>query len=242
MSRVRLLAWLGLAGVVAATSGCMAQRLSVAKDLAAHAEAFSTAPEQPERRLLLVGDSTGVGTGATHPRDSVAGRIARAHPNWLIDNQAENGAKFADVAEQLRAANKRYDLVLVLAGGNDVIRLTPAVRLRENIATTVRLAQAHANVVVLMPSGNVGHAPFFPPPISWLMSRRSKQLHAVVEQIAQESGARYVRLLEPPETDPFALQPNLMHAADGLHPSSRGYAQWYDELVRQGGLAPEPAH
>ncbi len=238
MTRPRLIAWLALAGAVAATSGCMAHRLSVAKDLAAHAERFTAAPEHAERRMLVVGDSTGLGTGADSARDSVPGRIGAAHPRWLIDNLAQNGAKYADVAVQLESVQKRYDLVLVIAGGNDVMRLTSADRMRQDIAQVVRLAQGHAPTVVLMPMGNVGHAPFFFPPVSWLMSRRSKELHAMVQQIASESGARYVRLLQPAATDPFALQPKQMHAADGLHPSSQGYAQWFEELEAQGGLSP----
>lgn len=240
MKNTRLLGWLALAGVVAVTTGCVAQRLSVAKDLVAKSSPFTAAPDQPQRRLLVVGDSTGVGTGANRPQDSVAGLIAAAHPTWLIANRAENGAKYEDVAAQLRAEQKRYDLVLVMGGGNDVMRMTPADELRASIASVVRLSQARAPVVVLMPMGNVGHAPFFPPPVSWLMSSRSKALHAMVQQIAQESGARYVRLLEPAATDPFALDPERMHAGDGLHPSTDGYAQWFQELERQGGLAPAP--
>ena len=240
MKSTRLMAWLAAAGVVAVTTGCVVQRLSVAKDLADQATPFEAAVEQPTRRLLVVGDSTGVGTGAAQPRASVAGLIAAAHPTWLVHNRAENGAKFEDVVRQLKAVQKRYDLVLVLAGGNDVIRLTPADELQASIASTVRLAQARASVVVLMPSGDVGHSPFFPPPVSWLMSRRSKALHAMVQQIASESGARYVRLLQPANTDPFALEPQRMHAADGLHPSGDGYAQWFEQLEAQGGLAPAP--
>ena len=242
MTRPRLIAWIALASAVVATSGCMAHRLSVGKDLAAHAERFAAAPEQPQRRILVVGDSTGLGTGADSANDSIPGRIGAAHPQWLVDNLAENGAKYADVATQLESTHKRYDLVLVIAGGNDVMRFTPADRLRQDIKRSVHLAQGHAPVVVLMPMGNVGHAPFFFPPVSWLMSRRSKQLHAMVQQSASESGARYVRLLQPAETDPFALHPKTMHAADGLHPSSQGYAQWFEELQAQGGLAPAAVH
>ena len=241
MKKIRLLALLAFAGVIVATTGSVSKRLSVSSKLAAEAEPFSAHPRQPERRILVVGDSTGVGTGAARPQDSVAGRISADHPRWLIDNLAENGAKMEDVIAQLHAAQKRYDLVLVLAGGNDVIRLTPADELRANIASVVRLAQARAPVVVLMPSGNVGHSPFFPPPVSWFMARRSKALHAMIQRSAHESGARYVRLLQPPEHDPFALEPKRMHAADGLHPSSDGYAQWFEALVRQGGLAASPS-
>ncbi len=241
MNKTRLLTLFAVAGAIAATTGCVGSRIAASQKLAEQAEPFSARPEQHERRILVVGDSTGVGTGAARPEDSVAGRISSDHPTWLIDNRAANGAKFEDVVGQLEVVQKRYDLVLVLAGGNDVIRLTSADKLRRDISRAVQLAQGHAPVVVLMPSGNVGHAPFFFPPVSWLMSDRSKALHVTMQQVASESGARYVRLLEPPETDPFALEPKTMNAEDGLHPSSKGYAQWYSELVKQGGLVFAPA-
>lgn len=240
MKNTRLVAWFAVAGAVTVASRYVAKKLSISKKLAEQAVAFSSAPSMPLRRILVVGDSTAVGTGATQPQASVPGRMAAAHPDWLIDNHAQNGAKFEDVVGQLKRLPKRYDLVLVLAGGNDVIRLTSASALRRAVASAVRLAQAHAPVVVLMPSGNVGHAPFFPPPLDWFMSIRSKTLHAIVQQVARESGARYVRLLQPAERDVFALEAKRMHAADGLHPSNDGYGQWFKELVRQGALEDAP--
>ena len=46
----------------------------------------------------------------------------------------------------------------------------------------------------------------------------------------------YVRLLKPRDQDPFVTRSQELNAADGLHPSSAGYAEWYRELVAQGGL------
>lgn len=240
MKKTRLIALATATGFGTVSAGFIARRIQISRKLADQATPFTAQPESPGRKVLIVGDSTAVGTGASRPEDSVAGRIAAHNPTWQIDNQAENGAKFDGVVRQLEAVHKRYDAVLVLAGGNDVIRLTPSGKLRALTARAVALAQSHAPVVVLMPSGNVGHAPFFIPPLSWLMSRRSKMLHATIARVAQETGARYVRLLEPRARDAFALQSQTMHAEDGLHPSSKGYAHWYSELMRQGGLESTP--
>ena len=168
--------------------------------------------------------------------DGALGLIAADHPDWQIHNLAANGAKFADVLQQLQRAPAGYDQVLVLAGGNDVMRFTGMDQLREQLAQTVALARQRATRVVLMPCGNVGHAPFFMPPVSWLMSWRSRQLHALVAALAQRTGSVYVRLLKPADTDPFVAQPDVLNAADGLHPSDAGYRQWYAELRAQGGL------
>ena len=234
----RIPLYVALAAGVLLITACSPWRLSTAKALASEARAYTQNPDQPSKRLLVVGDSTAVGTGADAPQDSLPGRIGQQHPQWRIDNLAANGARYADVAAQLEQAPAGYDLVLVLAGGNDVIRLTRQDTLRAQLEEVATLAQQRGSRVVLMPSGNVGHAPFFLPPVSWLMGEGSQNLHAAVQQVAAAHQLRYVRLLKPKESDPFVAQSDVLHAADGLHPSSAGYQQWFEELEKQGGLAP----
>lgn len=236
MKPLRMAAWTAVAASVLVVTGCVASRLSTARALAEEARAYTAHPADPQRRLLIVGDSTALGTGADSPASSLAGWIGQAHPQWQIDNLAANGARFADVVQQLQGADSGYDRVLVVAGGNDVMRLTSADTLRAGMSQAVALAHQRGSSVVLMPCGNVGHAPFFWPPLSWWMGKRSETLHAIAQSVAHSGDARYVRLLQPQESDPFAQHSQDMHAADGLHPSSAGYRQWYSELVRQGGL------
>lgn len=87
-------------------------------------------------RLLIVGDSTAVGTGASSPASSLAGLLAEQYPRLWIDNRARDGAKFADVLQQL-SGPERFDMVLVQAGGNDVIRMRGMDALREDIERVV---------------------------------------------------------------------------------------------------------
>lgn len=234
----RLAAALALTAGALLLAGCAPSRLNNAAELARNAEPYTARPAQPDKRVLIVGDSTAVGTGAATPAQSLAGLIGQHHPRWQIDNLGSNGAKWADLPAQLQQAASGYDLVLVLAGGNDVIRFTPLFRLREPIQQTAALAAQKGRHVVLMPCGNVGHAPFFAPPLTWVFSRRSERLHALVQEVAASEHAHYVRLLRPRDQDPFVIHRDTLNAADGLHPSSAGYAEWYRELVAQGGLDP----
>lgn len=224
--------------VVLATSGCAAWRIKQSVELARQSEPFQASPTGASASLLVVGDSTAVGTGASSPIESVAGRIARDHPHLKIVNRAADGAKYADIVRQLEAATvERYDAILVLGGGNDVIRLTPYAPLEENIARVASLARTQAGLVVLMPSGNVGSAPFFFPPWSWLMTQRSRVLHRMVREVAADNGALYVNLFKEKKNDPFAQRPDVLNAKDGLHPNDAGYRLWYAELDKQADLA-----
>lgn len=221
-----------LLAALLAASGCAAWRIGESAALAQRSEPLQRRPEAPSLRMLVVGDSTGVGTGASAPERSLPGLIAAAHPRLAIDNRASDGAKFEDVAAQLDQAGARYDVVLVLAGGNDVIRLRDLDRLREDIGRVAARAREHADLVVLMPAGNVGNAPFFFPPLSWWMSQRARVMHGQVREAAAHHGAVYVRLFEEREDDPFVRHPEL-NASDGLHPSDAGYARWYAALREQ---------
>ena len=233
----RALLWVAVLGAAAAAvllSGCAAWRLGEAGDLVKRSQAFQQTPAVPALRLLIVGDSTGVGTGAATPQGSVAGRLAQAHPRLQIENRAVNGAKFADVLQQLAGAG-RQDIVLVMAGGNDVIRLTGPDELRQQIDAVAQQAHALAPTVIFMPCGNVGNAPFFFPPGTWLMTQRSRALHRMVADIAARRDAVYVNLFKERSADPFTGSDTL-NASDGLHPSSAGYQLWVQTLDAQAGM------
>lgn len=222
---------------VLATSGCTVWRIGKAGELARRSEPLQHTPPEATLRLLIVGDSTGVGTGASSPQASLAGLLAQAYPRLQIDNRARDGATFAGVIEQLEAATARYDLVLVQAGGNDVIRLRKLDDVRADIERVATLARARGQRVLLMPAGNVGNAPFFFPPASWLMTSRARSLHGFVREAATRHQAAYINLFKDKAKDPFAQQPEL-NAADGLHPSDAGYRVWFEELMTQAQLVP----
>jgi lysophospholipase L1-like esterase len=221
-----------------ATSGCAVWRIGKASELARRSEPLQHTPADAALRLLIVGDSTGVGTGASRPQASLAGLLAQAYPRLRIDNRARDGATFADVIGQLEGATARYDLVLVNAGGNDVIRLRKLQDVRADIDRVAALARARGERVLLMPAGNVGNAPFFFPPVSWFMGSRARSMHGFVREAAAKHQATYVNLFKDKADDPFAQRAQELNAADGLHPSDAGYRVWFDELMAQGQLAP----
>jgi len=220
--------------VVATTSGCAVWRVQRSAELARASEPFQNNPDKPAIRVLIVGDSTAVGTGASSGRESLAGLMARQHPRTLIENRARDGARFADVLAQL-VGEQRFDIVLVQAGGNDVIRLRGLDALQADIDRVTDRARELADTVVLMPAGNVGNAPFFFAPVSWWMTQRSRALHGFVKQAAARTGAVYVNLFHEREDDPFVSNPGL-NASDGLHPSDAGYVVWFEQLQLQAGL------
>lgn len=216
--------------------GCVRVSRSVA--LARDSEPYrQPAAHANSLRVLVAGDSTAVGTGAHDPRASIAGRIGAAYPGAEIVNVAADGATVGAVAGQIEEApSGRYDLALIQAGGNDVLRFTSLDRLTVDWRRVLEAAGARAEVVAVMPAGNVGTAPIFFPPLSWVLTARAESAHAVAREAARAADAIFVDLFHAREDDPFLRDPDRYYASDGLHPSAAGYGLWFDTLERAGIL------
>lgn len=228
-------AWLwGALVVVIAGCARTGGRLRESVALARLSQPLQRVPAQSALRLLIIGDSTAVGTGATAPQASLAGLLAEHFARLQIDNRSRDGAQFAELLQQLDG-DERYDMVLLMAGGNDVVRLRGLEALQDDIDRVTQRARQRADLVVLMPAGNVGNAPFFFAPASWLMTWRSRRLHVFASEAAARHGAVFVNLFRESADDPFVQRPEL-NAADGLHPSDAGYRVWFSELMTQAAL------
>jgi len=109
------------------------------------ARRFANAGRRFERRLsarratiLVLGDSTGVGVGATRPEESLAGLFAADYPDADIINVAVSGTRVADAITQARRcfeAGLSFDLALLHV---DVIADTPLPRLADNCDILMR--------------------------------------------------------------------------------------------------------
>jgi lysophospholipase L1-like esterase len=221
-----------VAGLVAATAGYAALGLAESARMARRGHGFDKLAEPEGARLLVVGDSTAEGVGASAPESSLPGLLSRANPSLTVVNKGQHGARFEDFLAQLEG-DEPYDAVLVLGGANDVLRLTREGALREHAQRVAQRARVRADLVVFVPPGNVGSARFFLPPWSWWMAHRSRRLQAIVSEVAHANGAQHVSLFQEREDDPFARHPRRMTARDGLHPSDAGYELWQRELETQ---------
>ena len=104
MNRKNLAAVAGLSvlvGLATATAGYAALRLSAAARLARDSHPFARLAEREGARLLVIGDSTAEGTGASAPEYSVPGLLARANPSLTVVNRARDGTRFEAFLDQL---------------------------------------------------------------------------------------------------------------------------------------------
>jgi lysophospholipase L1-like esterase len=221
------------AGALAALLLTQVQRVLRARSLSVQAPAaFGRARDGARRRVLLVGDSTGAGVGCTRAEDSIAARLANDFEDAAVCNLCVAGATVGDVLQAVRGLppRERFDLVLVLAGGNDVLRRTDLRRLSGHARSLCTALRERSRAVLWAGMANVGLAPLFVPPFSWWATRRTRQVNRLLAAEASACGACFVDFFHERGADPFSADPARFYAADGVHPSAEAYAWCYGRM------------
>ena len=197
-------------------------------------EVTLTRPYPDSKKILIVGDSSAVGTGARKKEETISGRFARDFPHSDILNLATNGSLTRDVLKQFKqAGNTVFDLIIISTGGNDIWHYTKLKSLSRDLIEVLRLANAMSNhKVILLWFGNEGSAPFFPFFIRWFIMRRTEQVKKVFTEVVHSEGVPLVELFSSFEGNPFIKDPKRFFARDKLHPSSEGYRLWYERMWR----------
>jgi lysophospholipase L1-like esterase len=182
------------------------QYIKTGNGLAERAQAFSRELPDARMKILVIGDSTGVGTGASSPETSLAGLVGKKYPDASFVNRSVNGAKTGEAIGQLEQAGDDYDLILVHIGGNDNVHFTSYEKIRSDLRSLLDLAQKKGRHVLVTTTGNVGTVPLFPSPVRFIFGNRSRAIRKIfIEEVEKSSdGVRYVDLFREKENDPFA--------------------------------------
>jgi GDSL-like Lipase/Acylhydrolase family len=191
---------------------------------------------QPAARVLVVGDSSALGVGVTTQWQSVAARLAAAHPSWTIGNLAGDRNRTADVAHMLGRMVQRlgrhgtgpyYDAVVIQIGSIDALRFTREGPLSVSLVLALAAAGELARHVVLVTGANLAPA-FLYPPWSWLIGWRGRRVRDLFGAIAWEAGVEYIDLYRP-AVDRTA-DVIRRSANDGLHKADADNAAWFQPI------------
>jgi lysophospholipase L1-like esterase len=195
-------AWLVLAAALAL--GALAA-LWLAQSADTSGPARPTAGDQ----IIAFGDSLVVGVGASPGRDLVSQLSGRL--GVPIVNAGRNGDTTVSALARLDQAvlGRRPRVVLVLLGGNDLIRRVPPDETIDNLGAIVRRIRDRGAAVVLATVE-----------IAFFTRSRDDEY----ETLAARTGAALV----PGILDGILGRRDLM--ADAIHPNDRGYALIADRL------------
>jgi acyl-CoA thioesterase I len=169
----------------------------------------AAAPPTAGDQIIAFGDSLIQGVGASPGRDLVSELSRRLGVS--IINAGRSGDTTAQALRRLDrdVLGRRPRVVLVLVGGNDILRRVPREVTFNNLNTIVtRIRQAGAAVVIVAVD------------VGFLTSAYAREF----EELADRTSSALV----PDILDGLLGRRDLM--ADGIHPNDRGYALIADRL------------
>jgi len=225
----RFLLYLGLALV--GLGGFQAARfVAYSGKVEYHLKSFERDDPAADLKILFLGDSTAVGTGAKTNSGSVAGYFGQDFPQAKIVNVSRNGLKIGELRRNFPLVNGHYNLLVLQIGANDILRFTPYKEIEKDLSALVDRARMLAATVVILHSGNVGLAPVFSWPFNVIYTGRSRAVRDIYIRTARAKGVFYIDLFAEGKADPFTLDIDRYYAPDYLHPSTDGYRQWYEKI------------
>jgi len=191
---------------------------------------------QPSRvRIVAMGDSTTAGTPAfKSPREAppngsgdvtsqYAHWLMQSHPDWEVINQGVNAQRSDAIAARFDedVIAKKPDLVVIIAGVNDVYQGRPAQHVKDQLAAMYRKAREAGIKVV---AGTII-------PYNTATADQNARMHDINAWIRAQADAGVVTFVDtraavaaPGDPDKLASSP------DGLHPDAAGYRKMADAI------------
>lgn len=184
------------------------------------------------KKILILGDSTAVGTGSQSPEYTIAGRFAQDFPSTDIINLGVNGSRTAGMLEQLKLVEGyTFDLVVILSGGNDVLVLNTESGLKKTLSSVLEITNKISNhQTVVLFYGTNGSTSSLPSIFQPFFTRKFRKIESAFEQACRDRGVPFIELFPNDAVNPFKDDPHLYFSADGIHPSDLGYQMWYRKM------------
>lgn len=184
-----------------------------------------TLGEGPTLRLLIIGDSSAAGVGATTQAKALSGQLvahlAQTHRvHWRLE--AATSATTRVTLDHIQTLMpQQVDVVVSALGVNDVTRATSR---KTWVARQKQLADLMtdtygARLVVASGLPPMGDYPQLPQPLRWVLGEQAKRLDKGLAELAAE----HPTLSHLPIDIPF--EPRFQ-ASDGYHPSEEAYTLW----------------
>jgi lysophospholipase L1-like esterase len=187
----------------------------------------------PYRRLLVIGESTAAGIGASRHTCALPGFLAAEITGrrggtvaWTARGKSGVTARRV-ITELLPLEPGPFDFTLLTVGINDLLDRRPP----EVWGTDLRLliealrdAHGHTRVIVSgMPP--VHRVPAIPQPLRFVAGRRAATMNRITRRVSAASGATYVAVRG------YRGRGRELFASDGFHPSEIGYRVWARALA-----------
>lgn len=184
------------------------------------------------QRILIIGESTAAGVGASSPETTFASYFFDAGKGKVeVLNLGKNGLKAAGLPRLLSHAKPdiptAFDQVVILIGANDCFKFTPPSKFRKELESFIGIfEQMEQTTRVLIPAiPPVNHFPAIPGFLRFFLGIHRYILNKEIDQLSKKIDKLYFHDWKTSFTDEF-------FASDGIHPSDLGYEKMAEEAYR----------
>lgn len=192
-------------------------------------------PDRPLYRVVVLGDSTVTAPGVADADTTWVRIVARELSGTRfveLTSLAAGGATTGDVLSRQapEAAALDPDLVIISAGGNDVIRRVPPATIERNVGAVLdALAGDGVRIVVVGPA-DLGTIPRVSSPADRVLSWASVRAHEAIRRAASSrDGVVFVDVLG--RSTILGVHPQFF-AADGFHPGEGAHRLLASTILR----------
>ena len=177
--------------------------------------------------LVVLGDSIGVGVGASRPQDTIGARLAAAlteagSPTDVRVVAAAGARSDALAAQAERAVQAQPDLAVIIVGANDLTHFTPPQLAARLLGEAVARLGAAGSQVIVVPAPDLSLLPWVPPNLRTIVRAGSETMRQAQTRAALAAGAVVVDI--PADAAAQFAGDLSLFSADRFHPSSAGYA------------------
>jgi acyl-CoA thioesterase I len=198
----------------------------------ARRHSFAGVADTASFTYLALGDSTGIGVGASHGGGYVERlyrRLLPLRPGALLENLCQSGATSADVRDDqvARARRMTASVVTLGIGINDVTWQLPEESFAVNLEEiAVAIAALRAPVVIM----NIPDLALAPVAARYDTSLYERRIEVFNEHVEGTAARHHFTLV-----DLFTATKRLrgrtgLFCRDGFHPSAEGYEEWAAQL------------
>jgi len=207
--------------------------IHISKGLIKDTVKFSNESTNTEQSLLVLGDSTAYGVGATRTEDSLPALVSFHTKATYAENHSFSGAKIEDISSQIQHIKKdNYDLILIQIGANNILARESVDEESAKLEKEMIKLKKLSKKIIFLSAGNLGGAPAIPFLFHPYYRNLTLRYHKEFQALGDRLGVTYVNLYEDPSVDPFILHPQIYFAKDKFHPSSNGYKYWFSKVEK----------
>ncbi len=178
---------------------------------------------QGEKHVVLLGESTVAGVGASSESTTLAGNFSRIFgETYQIETIGKKGLRvkeaFSLYLRHKKSRNKKSEGVILFLGANDCFLLTSPQVFKKELESLIQQIRVDTNAewIYLAAIPPVHLFPAFSEQMRSFLSKQRAYLQREMEDIA----SNYPKVIYHPI--PMDLQPEFF-SADGVHPSDLGY-------------------